>query len=39
MNALTGVNLRINHAERELNYVKLIEFRETEAENSNEWLE
>ncbi len=28
VNALAGINLRINHIERESNYVKLTEFRE-----------
>ncbi len=39
VNALIGANLEINHVERELNHVKLIEFGETEAEDPNEWLE
>ncbi len=39
VNALTGANLEINHVEKESNHVKPIEFKETEAENSNEWLE
>ncbi len=39
VNALTGANLGINHIERESNHVKLTEFRRTEAEDSNEWLE
>ncbi len=39
VNALTGVNLGVNHIERESNHVKLTEFRGTEAEDPNEWLE
>ncbi len=39
VNTLTGANLGINHAERKSNYIKLIEFRGTEAEDPNEWLE
>ncbi len=39
VNALTGANLGINHVDRESNHVKLTEFRGTEAEDSNEWLE
>ncbi len=39
VNALTGVNLGINHIERELNHVKPTEFERTEAEDFNEWLE
>ena len=39
VNALTGANLGINHTERKSNHVKPTEFRETEAEDSNEWLE
>ncbi len=39
VNVLTGANLGINHVERESNHIKLTEFRETEAENPNEWLE
>jgi|SRR6266540_4363551 len=35
VNALTRVNLGINHVERKLNYVKLIEFGKTEAEDLN----
>ncbi len=35
VNALTKVNLRINHIERESNHIKLIEFGETEAEDLN----
>ncbi len=38
INVLTGANLRINHVKRELNHVKLIEFRRTKAEDPNEWL-
>ncbi len=33
VNALTGVNLKINHAERKSNHVKLTEFREMEAKD------
>ena len=36
INVLTGANLGINYAKRELNYVKLTEFEGTEAENPNE---
>jgi len=39
VNALTGANLGINHVERESNHVKPIEFRRTEAEDPNKWLE
>src|SRR6266540_2504335 len=39
VNALAGANLGVNYVERESNHVKLTEFEETEAENSNEWLE
>src|SRR6266542_4155888 len=39
VNVLTGANLGVNHVERESNHIKLTEFRETEAENPNEWLE
>jgi len=39
VNILAGVNLRINHRERESNYVKSTEFRGTEVEDPNEWLE
>src|SRR6266498_497581 len=39
VNALTGVNLGVNHVDRELNHVKSAEFRGTEAEDPNEWLE
>jgi len=39
VNALTRINLEINHVERESNHVKLTEFGETEAEDPNEWLE
>src|SRR6266542_3757380 len=39
VNVLTRANLGINHVERESNHVKPTEFRETEAENSNKWLE
>ena len=39
VNALIRVNLGINHVERESNHVKLTEFRGTEVENPNEWLE
>src|SRR6266498_2493774 len=39
VNALTGANLGINHVDRELNHIKLTEFRETEAKDPNEWLE
>ena len=39
VNTLTEANLRINHVERESNHVKLTEFRETEAEDPNKWLE
>ncbi len=35
INVLTGVNLGINHIKRELNHIKLIEFRETEVEYPN----
>ena len=38
INALIGINLRINHVERESNHVKLTEFGGTEAEDFNEWL-
>ncbi len=38
VNALTGINLGINHVERELNHVKLTEFRRTEAEDPNEYF-
>src|SRR6266498_2918207 len=36
---LIEVNLGINHVERESNHVKPTEFRGTEAEDPNEWLE
>ena len=36
INALAGVNLGINHVDRESNHVKLTEFRGTEAEDPNE---
>ncbi len=39
INALTEVNLGVNHVERESNHVKLTEFGGTEAEDPNEWLE
>src|SRR6266540_3728481 len=39
VNVLTGANLRINHAEKESNHVKPIEFGGTEVEDPNEWLE
>src|SRR6266511_3224309 len=39
VNALTGANLGVNHVERESNHIKLIEFRGTEAEDPNKWLE
>ncbi len=39
VNALIGANLGINHIERESNHIKLTEFRRTEAEDPNEWLE
>ncbi len=39
VNALTGVNLGINHVKWESNHVKSTEFRRIETENSNEWLE
>ncbi len=39
VNALTEANLEINHVERELNHVKSTEFRGTEVEDSNKWLE
>ncbi len=39
VNALTGVNLEVNHVERESNHVKPTEFGGTEAEDPNEWLE
>ncbi len=39
VNALTGVNLGVNHVKRESNHVKPTEFRGTEAEDPNEWLE
>ena len=39
VNVLTGANLGINHVERKSNHVKLTEFRGTEAEDPNEWLE
>ncbi len=39
VNVLTGANLGINHDERKFNHVKSTEFRETEAEDPNEWLE
>ncbi len=38
VNVLTGANLRIDHIKRELNHIKLIEFREMEAENPNKQL-
>src|SRR6266498_1387063 len=39
VNALIGANLGINHVDRESNHVKPTEFRGTEAEDPNEWLE
>src|SRR6266542_4472876 len=36
VNALTGVNLEVNHVERESNHVKPTEFGGTEAEDPNE---
>ena len=39
INTLTGANLGVNYVERESNHIKLTEFRGTEAENPNEWLE
>src|SRR6266498_2342705 len=39
VNALTGVNLGVNHVKRESTHVKPTEFRGTEAEDPNEWLE
>ena len=39
INVLTGVNLGINHVERESNHVKPTKFRGTEAKDSNKWLE
>ena len=39
VNVLTGVNLGINHVEREANHVKPTEFGGTEVEDPNEWLE
>jgi len=31
--------LEVNHIKRESNHIKLIEFREMEAEDFNKWLE
>ncbi len=39
VNTLTEANLGVNHVERESNHVKLTEFRGTEVEDPNEWLE
>src|SRR6266540_618668 len=39
VNALAGVNLRINHVERESNHVKPTKFGGIEVEDPNEWLE
>jgi len=39
VNALIGANLEINHIERESNHIKPMEFRRTETEDPNEWLE
>ena len=36
---MTGANLRINHIEKKSNHIKLTEFKDTEAEDPNEWLE
>jgi len=36
VNILTGINLKINYVKRESNYIKLIEFKRTEAEDPNE---
>ncbi|SRR6266542_2228467 len=38
VNALIEINFRVNHVERESNYIKLIEFRKIEVEDLNEWL-
>ncbi len=39
VNALTGMNLMGGHYLREGSFIKLTEFRETETEDLNEWLE
>ncbi len=39
VNTLTEANLGINHVKRKSNHIKPTEFRETEAKDSNEWLE
>jgi len=39
VNVLTGANLGTNYVEKEANHVKPTEFRGTEVEDPNEWLE
>ena len=39
VNVLTEANLEINHIKRKSNYVKLTEFKEIEAKDSNKCLE
>ena len=39
VNALTGVNLGINHMKGESKHIKSTEFGRTEAKDPNEWLE
>ncbi len=39
VNVLTKANLRINHIERESNYVKFTKFKEIKVEDPNKWLE